>query len=527
VAEAADLIVRGGTIHAGDEPDARAFAVRDARFVHVGSIDGAMALCGPSTEVVDAEGLTILPGLIDAHLHLTNLGLKLRQVDLDGVTSFEELVDRTAAFAKRSDDDWILGRGWDETHWPVRELPSHHVLSAAIPDRAVALARVDGHAILANARALRVAGVDSTTPDPPGGRIVRDARGEPTGILIDNAEALVYDRAPKPTHAQLLRAVRDAVAECNRWGITAVCEPGSGDAELAAQKELMEHGGFSLRNYTMLHDEPSLIERHARDGIVNAAYGGRLWVRAIKMYADGALGSRGAALLAPYSDDPQNMGLILTPRERIERATEDALRTGFQMCVHAIGDRANRLVLDAFQKALHRARPSEDPRLRIEHAQVVAPQDVGRFAALGVIASVQSTHAVSDGRWALARLGPERIADAYPWRALLDAGAALANGTDAPVEPPNSVRSFLAAIAPDDADSARCMTRREALSSMTIGAARAAFAENAIGSIAPGKYADFIMMDRDWMSAPYEEIARTNIVATYFGGRKVFSATSP
>ncbi|MBV9332761.1 MAG: amidohydrolase [Candidatus Eremiobacteraeota bacterium] len=500
----------------------RAFAVRDGRFVHAGSVEDAMALCGPSTEVVDARGLTVLPGLIDAHLHLTNLGLKLRQVNLDGVESPEALVDRVGAFARTSNDEWILGRGWDENCWPLQEFPSHHALSAAIPDRPVVLARVDGHAILANARALALAGVTATTSDPPGGRIVRDARGEPTGILIDNAEAFVYDRAPKPTHGQLVRAVRDAVAECNRWGITAVCEPGCGDEELAAQKALLESGDFSLRNYAMLHDEPSLIERHARAGIVEGAYGGRLWVRAIKLYSDGALGSRGAALLAPYSDDPQNSGLILTPRERIERVTENALRTGFQTCVHAIGDRANRMVLDAFESVLHRAGASQDPRLRIEHAQVIASEDIPRFAALGVIASVQTTHAVSDGPWVRARLGPDRIARAYPWRALLDAGTAIANGTDAPVEPANPARSFLAGIARNGADPSECMTRREAFASMTLGAAHAAFAENDIGSIAPGKYADFVLLDCDWMSATPEEIERTKVVATYFGGKRVY-----
>jgi predicted amidohydrolase YtcJ len=319
-----------------------------------------------------------------------------------------------------------------------------------------------------------------------------------------------------------VRATRDAIAECNRWGITAVCEPGCGDDELRAQTELLERGDFSLRNYAMLHDEPPLIERRMRNGIVDGAYGGRLWVRAIKMYADGALGSRGAALLEPYSDDPHNVGLILSPQERIEGVTERALRAGFQTCVHAIGDRANRMVLDAFQNALRRVRPSQDPRLRIEHAQVVAADDIARFAALRVIASVQATHAVSDDPWSLARLGPERIARAYPWRALLDAGATLANGTDAPVEPANTVASFSAAIARGGADSTQCMTRREALASMTIAAARAAFAENAIGSIAPGKFADFVMMDRDWMIATPEEIAQTRILGTYFGGRRVY-----
>lgn len=499
----------------------RAFAVRGGRFVHVGSVEDALALRGPYTEAIDATGSTVLPGLIDAHLHLTNLGLKLRQVNLDGVASLEDLVEQTSAFAQNSSDDWIVGRGWDEHHWPVRDLPTHHGLSAAIPDRPVVLTRIDGHALLANARALAVAGVDATTPDPPGGRILHDAHGEPTGILIDNAEALVYDRAPKPTHAQLVRATRDAVAECNRWGITAVCEPGAGEAELAAQMELLERGDFSLRNYAMLHDEPGLIDRRIRDGIVDAAYGGRLWVRAIKLYADGALGSRGAALLEPYSDDPQNTGLTLATQEHIEEVAERGLREGFQACVHAIGDRANRIVLDAFERVLRRA-GRDDPRLRVEHAQIIAAEDVARFAELGVIASVQTTHAVSDGPWVPARLGSARMERAYPWRGLLDAGAIVANGTDAPVEPANSARSFLAAIVRGGADPKLCMTRREALASMTLEAARAMFAENLIGSIAPGKYADFVMLDRDWMTAAPADIERSNVLATYFAGKRVY-----
>jgi predicted amidohydrolase YtcJ len=521
--EAADLIVLGGVLHTVDEANesARAFAVRDERFCFVGSADGALALCGPSTELIDADGLTVLPGLIDAHLHLTNLGLTLDQVDLRGVASVEELIERTKAFAGAR-DGWIFGRGWDDSRWPGREFPSHWGLSAAIGDRPVVVTRVDGHALLANARAMAIAGIDSSSLDPPGGRIVRDAGGNPTGIFIDSAESLIYDKAPKPSHDELVRAIRAAIAECNRWGVTTVCEPGCDDDMLAAHADLAERGDHSIRNYAMLNDEPALIARHARRGIVNGAYGGRLWVRAIKMYADGALGSRGAALLAPYSDDPQNCGLVLASRERIERGAEDAIRTGFQLGVHAIGDRGNRNVLDAFEAALKRLHPTDDPRLRIEHAQVLAPDDAPRFGKLGIIASMQAMHAVSDGAWVQARLGRDRAAGAYAWRALLDSGATIANGTDAPVESPSSVGTFLASVMRGGREPEQCMTRREALASMTIDAARAAFAEHLVGSIATGKYADFVIMDRDWMRVPVDAIDATTIVATYFGGRRVY-----
>ncbi len=519
---AADLIVTGATIHTVDEACAssQAFAVRGDRFVQVGSLEDAMALRGTVTEVLDLRGYTVLPGIVDAHLHLTNLGLKLEQINLDGIRSPLELVERSVAFAKTSGDPWIVGRGWDENLWPERVLPSNGPLSEALPDRPVALARVDGHALLANARAMTIAGIGHSTPDPPGGRILRDERGAPTGMFIDTAATPIYEKVPKPTHEQLVRATRAGIAECNRWGITAVAEPGVDDDVLAAHADLLGNGEYSIRNYAMLHDAPALIESHVRAGIVDGAFNGRLWVRAIKMYADGALGSRGAALLAPYSDDPENVGLILTSQERIESVTKSALQNGFQVCVHAIGDRANRMVLDAYEAALGRVRAASDPRLRIEHAQVIAPEDLPRFAKLGVIASIQTPHAVSDARWAHARLGPDRLARAYPWQSLLDAGASIANGTDAPVESASAPRTFHAAVAGGCAG--QCMMRREALASMTIWPARANFQEALIGSITPRKFADFVVMDRDWIAAPPEEIERTRIVATYFSGRRVY-----
>jgi predicted amidohydrolase YtcJ len=522
--ERADLIVAGGTIHTIDDthPSAQAIAIRGDRFLYVGSLAGAMALRDARTQVLDVSGQTVLPGLIDAHLHLTNLGLVLQQVDLTGARSLEEVVERSAGFARTTPGPWIVGRGWDQTLWVSDAFPGHSELSAAIPDRPVVLVRVDGHALLANARAMAIAGIEEARPDPYGGRIVRDARGKPTGVFIDAAQALIYGKVPRPTHGELMRATRAAIAECNRWGVTAVAEPGCDEAVLAAHSELLERDEYSIRNYAMLHDDPALIEERARRGIIDGACGGRLWVRAIKMYADGALGSRGAALIAPYSDDPANEGLILTPRERIERVTETALRTGFQVCVHAIGDRANRMVLDAYDAALQRAGSASDPRLRVEHAQVLDLDDIPRIARLGVIASMQATHAVSDMAWAEERLGAGRIRGAYAWRSLIDAGATIANGTDAPVESVNTARSFHAAVTRGGWHPEQCMTRREALASMTIAAARANFQERLIGSIAPGKYADFVVMDRDWMTVAPEELVETQIVATYLGGRRVY-----
>ncbi len=528
----ADLIVVGGTIHSVDDGYAspQALAIRDGRFVYVGSRAGALALRGSATEVLDVTGLTVLPGLIDAHIHLTRVGLFLAEVSLVHLRSYEEVVERTAAFARTSPDPWILGDGWDQNLWPVAAFPVHQPLSAAIPDRPVALSRVDEHAVLANARAMAVAGIDRSTPDPPGGRIVRDASGNPTGVFVDAAQALIYDKVPPPSHDQLVRAARAGIRECNRWGVTAVAEPGSNDNTLAAHVELIERDDYPIRNYVMLSDDRSLIDQHLARGIVDGAYDGRLWTRAVKMFADGALGSGGAALLEPYSDDPKNRGLIVTPEAHVVEVTEKAIRSGFQVCVHAIGDRANRMVLDAYETALRRVGSSGDLRLRIEHAQVVAPGDIPRFARLGVIPSMQTTHQISDMRWAESRLGPQRVLGAYAWRSLLDAGVIVPNGTDAPVESVNTLRTFHAAISRQDEANqpaggwypAQRMTRREALNSMTIWAAHANFQEKAIGSITPGKHADFVVMDRDWMTVPAEAIMEMKIVATYFGGRRAY-----
>lgn len=536
----ADLIVTGATIHTCDDrsPAVEAFAVKDGHFVYAGSRDGALALRGATTEILDLPGRTVLPGLIDAHAHLTYVGLDLSHVSLYKAASFDEIVARTVAFYRASPqlqqmrDVWIQGDGWDQNLWPGKAFPTHDTLSAAFPDRPVVLERVDGHALLANAKAMQLAGVDRRTPDPQGGRILRDANGEPTGVFIDDAQSLIMRVLPPPTHEQLVHATTLAIAEANRWGLTTIAEPGVNEAFLAAQRELIERREFTLRNYAMLSDDATLLAAHFASGIVEGESGGRLWIRAVKMFADGALGSRGAALLEPYSDDPGNTGLITTPQAHIQAVTEQALAHGFQVCVHAIGDRGNRMVLDAYEAAL-RAVPSNEPRLRIEHAQVLAASDIPRFAQLGIIPSMQTTHQISDMGWAQARLGPTRVLGAYAWRALLDTGVIVANGTDAPVEPLNTLRTFHAAITRQNEANLppggwypdQRMTRAQALRSMTIWAAHANFQEGVLGSITPGKYADFVVMDRDWMQAPPEEIMATQILATYSGGAQVYDAS--
>lgn len=533
--DAPDLIVLADRVHLVDPTfsSAQAFAVRQGRFSYVGSREDALALRGRRTRIVDFSGYTVLPGLIDAHLHLVNLGLALQQVDLYGLTSFDDVVRATVAFARSSPDAWIIGDGWDQNLWPGKAFPSHRALSAAIPDRPVVLSRVDGHALLANAKAMQLGGISSSTPNPPGGRILHSSDGQPTGVFVDNAMDLIENKVPEPTHAQLVRAVRNAVSECNGWGLTGVAEPGIGTDRIAAEDEVLRSGDFSLRNYAMLWNDTELLQHYFTQGPQPALYDGRLWIRSVKMFADGALGSRGAALLEPYSDDPGNTGLIVTQQEEIREVCERALRAGFQTCVHAIGDRANRMVLDAYETALATV-PSHDPRLRTEHAQVLSPQDIPRFAQLGIIPSMQTTHQTSDMPWAQARLGAERIRGAYAWRSLLDTGVLIANGTDAPVELVNPLRTFHSAITRQDEHNDptagwypdQCMTREEGLKSMTIWAARANFQEDLLGSISPGKYADFVVMDRDWMTVAPDEIMATRIMATYLDGEAVYVAPS-
>jgi predicted amidohydrolase YtcJ len=530
----ADLIVTAATIHTVDPLTSRAqaFAVRGGRFVYVGSRDGARAFRGARTKMLDLGGATVLPGLIDAHLHFVSVGRALHEVDLAHVASFDEVVRRTVAFAAGSRDPWIVGDGWDQNLWPGKAFPSHDALSAALPDRPVVLHRVDGHALLANAKAMALAGVTAATPDPDGGRILRNEHGAPTGVFVDTAERLITASIPPPTHEQLVRASEAALHECHRWGLTAIGDPGVGQDVIAAYEELAGAGRYTLRNHVMLagSDEP-LVAAYLQRGPRTLAHDGRLSVRAIKLYADGALGSRGAALLAPYSDDPGNTGLLRTTQAKIQDVCERSLRAGFQVCTHAIGDRGNRIVLDAYEAVL-KGVPVRDHRWRIEHAQVLSPEDIPRFAKLGVLPSMQSTHQISDMPWAQARLGPERVQGAYAWRSLLDTGVTIANGTDAPVEAVDSRRTFHSAIArqneanqpPGGWYPRQRMTRDEALKSMTIWAARASFLDHAAGSISAGKYADFAVLDRDWMRAAPEEIMATRVLATYSSGKPVYTA---
>ena len=538
--QSADLVLTNGHIYTVDNarPQVSALAVRDGRVLFVGSDAEAKALAGPSTQVIDLRGAAVYPGFTDAHAHLLGLGNMLQRVNLAGSKSYDEVIARVKAWAKDvKPGEWIQGRGWDQNRWPVKEFPTHEELSRAFPNNPVVLDRIDGHALLANARAMELAHVTAATRDPAGGRMVRLASGAPSGVFVDNAKSLISRAVPEPTRANTRKAILAAIAEANRWGLTGIHDPGEDAEAVGIYEELAKAGNYTLRNYVMLSDpgEPgsarAMGNPYIQRGPQNALYDGHLWIRAIKLYADGALGSRGAALLAPYSDDPTNSGLLVSRPEHIEAWAEWALGHGFQINVHAIGDRGNRVVLDAFDSAL-RKNPKANHRFRIEHAQVLSPQDIPRFARLGVIPSMQATHQTSDMRWAESRVGPQRIRGAYAWRSLLNTGVIIPNGTDFPVEEVNPLLTFHAAVTRQDPTNwpaggwypDQKMTRREALQSMTIWPAYAGFQESVLGSLTPGKYADFVVLDRDIMRVPDTEILGARVLSTWVGGKRVYEA---
>jgi predicted amidohydrolase YtcJ len=528
----AELIVTHARIYTADDaaPLAEAMAVSGGKLLFVGSAVEAMALRGAATTVVDAGGRTIIPGMTDAHAHLYGLGEDLRRVDLTGTRSYDDVIARVVAKAATTPKGTpVIGRGWDQNDWNDTRLPTNAALNAATPDHPVLLQRVDGHAVLANAVAMAKAGVTADTKDPEGGRILRDARGAPTGVFVDNAQNLM---GPAMRGGEALNprdVLKSAVREANKWGLTGVHEMGVSREIVGTYEAAAQAGELTLRAYVLLSGDSATVNWALAKGPRSALYDGHLWVRSIKLYGDGALGSRGAALLDPYADDPQNNGLLVMQPAWIESVSERALRSGWQVATHAIGDRANRLVLDAYAAAL-KAIPTADHRFRIEHAQIIHHDDIGRFAALGVIPSMQASHQTSDMYWAGNRLGTERLRGAYAWRSLLATGVIIPNGSDFPVEMVNPLLSFHAAVARQDADDfpaggwypEQRMTREEALKSMTIWPARASFQEQLLGSLTAGKFADFVVLDQDIMRVTPELILQTRVVQTWVGGAKVF-----
>lgn len=531
------LILHGGPIHTASDiqPVAEAVAIRGDRIVRVGFAADVLALRGPGTEVVDLEGAAVVPGLHDAHGHFAGLGALRATLDLTGTPTADavlRLVQARAAAAPPG--SWIVGRGWDQNDWPEATWPDRHRLDRAAPDHPVYLTRIDGHAAWVNSRALGIAGVSRQTADPAGGRIVRDEDGEPTGILIDTAQPLVRRRIPPPDAAALEAGVLAADEECRRLGLTMVHDAGAGADLINIYERLVRAGRLGTRLYVMLANEPSTTRAwFARGPLIDPAH--RLTVRAVKLVADGALGSRGAALIEEYADEPGNRGLDVTRPGQLEVVARGAVAAGFQPCTHAIGDRANRAVLDLYERLMRDHEGMRALRPRIEHAQVLDADDIPRFGALGVVASMQPTHCTSDMPWAADRLGEARVAEgAYAWRKLLASKAVIASGSDFPVEHPDPLLGFYAAITRQDqagrpeggwyAD--QRMTRAEALRAMTRDAAYAAHAERDLGVIAPGMLADLVVLSRDIMTVPPDEILQARVLRTMVGGRTVYSAAA-
>ncbi len=528
----ADLIVTNARIYTVDDsrPVVAAMAVRDGRIAFTGSVREAMALKGANTRMLDLGGRTVIPGMVDAHAHLLGLGQSLQAVNLVGAKSYDEVVARVVARAKNVPaGQWIIGRGWDQNQWGDTRFPTHEALTGALPNNPVYLERIDGHAQLANAAAMRAASVTAATKDPSGGRILRTATGEPTGVFIDNATSLVEKAIPNSTVEQTRQAIRAAIAESQHWGLTGLHDAGESRATIDLLEEMAKAGEFNFRLYVMIGDDSAAVAHYLARGPQSALYDNRLWLRSFKLYADGALGSRGAALLEPYSDDPNNKGLLLSAPAHIQDVAVRALKGGFQVNTHAIGDRGNRVVLDAYDAAL-KLQPAADHRFRVEHAQILHHDDIPRFAQLGVIPSMQAVHQTSDMYWAGSRLGQGRLLGAYAWRSLLETGVVVPNGSDFPVEAVNPLLSFHSAVARQDAENwpaggwmaEQRMTREEALRSMTIWPAFAAFQESIMGSLSVGKLADFVVLDRDIMTVADRDILGTNVIATYIGGKPVY-----
>ncbi|HWP82688.1 MAG TPA: amidohydrolase [Bacteroidota bacterium] len=502
--------------------------------------------------VVDLAGKTVLPGFIDGHAHLLSLGLARLTLDLVGTQSEQEVVARVRARVATSEPgQWVRGRGWDQNLWPKKRFPTTSALDAVSPENPVYLTRIDGHAVWVNRRALEIAGVTSETPDPPGGRILRDSKGNPTGVFIDAAMQLITDHLPSLSEKEAEQALELAIQECLSYGLTSVHDMGVSNSEIKLYRRLIDEGRFPFRVYAAVDGEGETWNTVLQTGaLVN--YRRKLSVRAIKLYIDGALGSRGAALIEPYSDDPANRGLTLMSDEDLKRVVGDALNGGFQVCTHAIGDRGNNIVLNAYEAALRENRV-KDHRLRIEHAQVLHPNDIPRFSQLGVIPSMQPTHCTSDMFWAESRLGPERVHGAYAWRSLLNTGVIICGGSDFPVEHPNPLAGIYAAITrrdqrgiPRNADDVKRffqlsehgivdpkafdggwypdqrMNRVEAIRAFTSWAAFAAFEEELKGTLKRGKLADFLILSHDPFEVSGELLLTTRVETTILGGEVVY-----
>lgn len=527
----ADTIVYNGIVYTVNEKfdTAQAFAVSNGKIIEVGRTDDILKKYS-AKEMVDAKGQAVYPGFIDAHAHFVGYGQSLFQVDLFGSNSWEEIIDKVKKFAaEHPNEAWIRGRGWDQNKFPGKSFPTNEKLNELFPDKPVLLTRVDGHAAIANQKALSIAGVK------PGqtlvGGEIEMKNSKLTGILVDNATDLVSSKVPATTKEDYIKWLTTAEKNCFAVGLTTITDCGLMYSDVASIDRLQKKGKLNIRLYIMLSDDPANFSRY----LINGPYKtDKMFVKGFKFYADGALGSRGACLLQPYSDRPNWYGFLLSNKNHYDDMAKILANTDFQMCTHAIGDSANREILNVYNRAL---KGKNDKRWRIEHAQVINQNDFNLFGSANIVPSVQPTHATSDMYWAAERLGPERVKGAYAYKQLLQQNGWLPLGTDFPVEDISPFKTFLAAVVRKPAlpagrdakgfpvngfQTENALTREETIRGMTIWAAKADFLEKEVGSIEVGKKADFIILDKDLMKVNENDILNTKVVMTYVGGKKVY-----
>jgi len=535
----ADIVFKNGNIYTANDraPQAEAIAVKGDRIVFAGTNAAAQKFIGKTTRVVDLAGKTVLPGFTDSHQHLSGVGLREMTLNLEGTTSLDDFLAKVKARVDQAKPgEWVTGRGWIETHWQPPVFPTRWDLDKVSPNNPVILGRADGHGAVANSAALKLSGIDKNTPNPFGGEISKDKQsGEPNGMLLDAAQGLVRRRVPPTSSADAERAVVLGVKRDIELGWTQIQDAGGAYADVDIFKKLYAAGTIKLRIYKAVYGPGPNATRLLNEGPTIGAFENRFTLRTIKVVSDGALGSRGAALLAPYSDAPDTSGFLTVKAEELRPMLVEALRKGIQVETHAIGDRANRFILDEYETALKAVPVAErkvaEPRWRVEHAQIVNPADIPRFAKLGIIPSMQPSHAIGDLFFAPSRLGIERLAGAYAWESFIKSGVVVPGGSDAPVERGEPMIEFYAAVARKDQKGfstdgwhpEEAVTREQALKMFTIWPAYAAFEDKLRGTIEVGKLADLTILSADIMKIPELEILKTRCVMTVINGEIVFA----
>jgi predicted amidohydrolase YtcJ len=539
--QSADLVLVNGNIHTVNATNSivEAVAVKDGKILTVGTSGIIESFIGEKTKVVDLHGRLVTPGLIEGHGHFMGMGYSLMSLDLMGTRSYSEVVDKVKTAVEEAEPgEWIIGRGWHQSKWDsisgkeVKGFPTHQLLSAVSPDNPVVLRHASGHALLANAKAMDLAKVDSKTEDIDGGEIIKDQEGNPTGIFNETAMGLIGRYIPDNNEESDRKAFDLATRNCLENGITSFHDAGAGESAINLFKKILEVKGFSIRLYVMISGgNKELLDKYLGKGPEIGLGNNFLTIRSIKLFIDGALGSRGAWLLEPYTDMPGHYGHAVSELSYVHEVSEEAIKNGFQVCTHAIGDRGNKEVLDIYERTYTSNADIKDPRFRIEHAQHLSESDIPRFGHLGIIPAMQAIHMSSDRPWAIDRLGENRIVEgAYVWQKLLKSGARIVNGSDVPVELISPVHCFYASVSrktlegmpPGGYEPDQKMSREEALRSYTIDAAYGAFEEHIKGSIEVGKLADFTVFSKDIMSVPEHEILFTVIDMTIMNGKVLF-----